>query len=122
MRKITKDMIIITNTFSKNLKKLKSIWLENIKNEIEKHNSGLNNFIELIDLDWNKIYKWYLLSKKVRILTYFQKVWNKFIPFYIVNKETKYWYNITSNLEDFYLRQLDKSIEDIDSKKYIIYE
>ena len=114
-------MIIITESFLKTLKKIKSISLESISNEIEKHKSGLNNFVEILDIEGNKIYKWYLLSKKVRILVYFQKVWNKFIPFYIVKKETKYWYNITSDLCEIYFRQLDKNIDDIGNNKFTIY-
>jgi len=46
-------MIIITETFLKTLKKIKSISLENISSEIEKHKSGLNNFVEILDIEWN---------------------------------------------------------------------
>jgi len=61
-------MILIANTFKKDLKKIKSVDLKTISKEIEKHNSGLNNFIKLDEENWNKIFKWYLLSKKVRLL------------------------------------------------------
>jgi len=115
-------MILITNTFSKNFKKMKSIDYKDISIEIKKYKSWLKNFIELDEEDWNKILKWYLLSKKVRLLTYFQKVWWVFVPFYIVKKETKYWFNITSNLEQKYLNQLDKCILDIEKWDFEILE
>ena len=52
---------------------------------------------------------------------YNTKVSNKFISFYIVKKETKYWYNITSDLCEIYFRQLDKNIDDIGNNKFTIY-
>ena len=113
-------MILITDTFSKSLKKIRSVTLDNISTEIEKHISWLDNLIELDDTDGNKLYKWYLLSKKVRMFIYFEKVGDIFIHFYIVKKETKKWYNITSDLEWVYLNQLDKCIEDVDEKRFRI--
>lgn len=111
-------MILVTDTFLKSLWKIKSVTFKNIELEITKQKLGLNNLIKLIDKEKYIIYKWYLLSKKVRLLVYYKKVWDIFIPFYIVKKETKYWYNITSELEAVYFNQLDKSLKDIENKKF----
>lgn len=82
-------MILITATFQKLLIKIKSISTENIKIEIEKHKSWLNNFIQIGTIDNRKVLKWYLLHKKVRLLILFQeKNWN-YLPFYIVKKKQK---------------------------------
>lgn len=81
-------MILITKTFEKLLNKLKSIGVDDIKLEINKHKSWLDNFIEIWILKNRKVLKWYLLHKKVRILILFQeKNWN-YLPFYIVKNET----------------------------------
>ena len=87
-------MILITKTFQKLLDKIKSVSINEIKIEINKHNSWLENFIKIWELKNRKVLKWYLLHKKVRLLILFQeKNWN-YLPFYIVRKETKYWKNI----------------------------
>jgi len=66
-------MIVITQTFEKLLEKIKSVWVSEIKAEIGKHMSGLDNFIEIGTLKNRKVLKWYLLHKKVRILVLFQE-------------------------------------------------
>ena len=86
-------MILITKTFEKELQKIKSVWFNEIKIEIDKHKSWL----EIWKLKNRKVLKWYLLHKKVRLLILFQeKNWN-YLPFYIIKKETKFWKNITKN-------------------------
>jgi len=70
-------MILITKIFEKLLKKINSIWLNDIKLEINKHKSWLPNFIEIWVINKRIVLKWYLLQKKVRILILFQeKNWN----------------------------------------------
>lgn len=50
-------MILISKTFEKNLAKIKSISLEAIFSEIEKHKSGLENFIEIGYIKKRKVLK-----------------------------------------------------------------
>jgi len=57
-------MILITKIFEKLLDKLKSVWVDEIKWEIEKHKSGLENFIEIWTLRNRKVLKWYLFFVK----------------------------------------------------------
>jgi len=113
-------MILITNTFSKLVTKIKSVWLEDIKNEIYKHKSWINNFKEIWLIENRKVFKWYLLSKKVRIVVLFQENnWN-YIPFYIARKESKDWYNISKySLPDLILK-LDNIYKDLESWEYKI--
>jgi len=47
-------MILITKTFEKLLDKIKSVWINEIKIEIDKHKSWLNNFIKIWNLKIRK--------------------------------------------------------------------
>ena len=115
-------MILITKTFEKLLDKIKSIQINEIKIEIDKHKSGLNNFIEIWKLKNRKVLKWYLLHKKVRLLVLFQeKNWN-YLPFYIVKKETKYWKNITKKSLNILSWKLDNIFEDLENNDYKIID
>lgn len=115
-------MILITKTFEKLLDKIRSIWISEIKLEIDKHISWLENFIEIWTLKNRKVLKWYLLHKKVRILILFQeKNWN-YLPFYIVKKETKYWKNITNDSLKLLSWKLDNIFEDLENNDYKIID
>ena len=115
-------MILITKTFEKLLNKIKSVSINEIKIEINKHNSWLDNFIKIWELKNRKILKWYLLHKKVRLLVLFQeKNWN-YLPFYIVRKETKYWKNITKESIDILSWKLDNIFDDLKNNDYKIID
>lgn len=115
-------MILITKTFEKLLDKVKSVWIKEIKLEIYKHKSWLENFIEIWVLRNRKVLKWYLLHKKVRILVLFhEKNW-KYLPFYIVRKETKFWKNITRDSLYELSVKLDNIFEDLENNNYKIIE
>jgi len=113
-------MILITKTFKKSLTKIKSIWIDEIIIEINKHKSWLSNFIEIWLLKSRKVLNWYLLHKKVRILILFwEKNWN-YLPFYIVKKETKNWKNITKDSLNWLYWNLDKIFEDLERNNFDI--
>ena len=115
-------MILITKTFEKLLAKIKSVWIDELKEEIRKHKSWLENFIEIWVLKNRKVLKWYLLHKKVRILVLFQEKNGNYLPFYIVRKETKFGKNITKDsLLDLSIK-LDHVFVDLDNKDYKIVE
>jgi hypothetical protein len=115
-------MILITKTFEKLLDKLKSVWVDEIKGEIEKHQSWLENFIEIWTLRNRKVLKWYLLHKKVRLLVLFQERNGNYLPFYIVRKETKFWKNITKDsLTDLSIK-LDNIFDDLENNDYKIID
>jgi len=115
-------MILITKTFQKLLDKIKSVSINEIKIEIDKHNSWLDNFIKIWELKNRKVLKWYLLHKKVRLLILFQeKNWN-YLPFYIVKKETKYWKNITKESLDILSWKLDNIFIDLENNDYKIID
>ena len=115
-------MILISKTFKKDLWKIKSINISDIKLEIKKHDSWLDNFKCINKTDNSLILKWYLLSKKVRILIYFTRInWN-YIPYYIVKKESKFWKNIRNEMIDLVEHKLEKAICDIDNKDFEIIE
>ncbi len=115
-------MILVTNTFTKLLEKIKSVWIIEIKKEIDKHKSWLNNLIVIWRLKNRKILKWYLLHKKVRLLILFQEQnWN-YLPFYIVKKETKYWKNITKDSIIELSWKLDDIFEDLENKDFKIID
>ena len=111
-------MILITDTFYKLLWKIKSVWIENIKTEILKHKLWNNNFVEIWYIKQRKVLKGYLLSKKVRFLVLFQEKNWKYLPFYIVKKETKEGWNITKDsLIDLEFK-LDKIFEDLEAGRF----
>ena len=115
-------MILITKTFEKLIDKIKSISINEIKVEIDKHKSWLDNFIEIWKLKNRKVLKWYLLHKKVRLLVLFQeKNWN-YLPFYIVKKETKYWKNITKDSLSLLSCKLDNIFDDLENHNYKIID
>jgi len=115
-------MILITNTFEKLLDKIKSVWINEIKKEIDKHKSWLKNFIEIWELKNRKVLKWYLLHKKIRLLVLFQeKNWNYF-PFYIIKKETKFWKNITKKSINELSWKLDNIFDDLEKNDYKIID
>ncbi len=115
-------MILITKTFKKLLDKIKSVNFNDIKIEITKHNIWLNNFKDLGILRNRKVLKWYLLHKKVRILILFQEKNWKYLPFFIVKKETKEWNNIRKESLVELSNKLDKIFEDLENKDYEIFD
>jgi len=115
-------MILITSSFKKLLSKIKSISLEDIEIEISKHKKWLDNFIELWEVGGRKVLKWYMLQKKVRLVVLFQEKNGKYLPFYIVKKETKYWKNITKNSIVFLSWKLDSIFEDLENWRYEIID
>jgi len=113
-------MILITKTFEKLLYKIKSIWIDEIITEVNKHKNWLNNFIEIWEIKTRKILKWYLLHKKVRILILFKEKNSNYLPFYIVKKETKYWKNITKDSINHLSWKLDNIFNDLENNDYKI--
>lgn len=111
-------MILITDTFKKLLLKIKSVDLEDIILEINKHHRWLDNLVEIWFLKDRKVLKWYLLSKKVRIvILYKEQNWN-YLPFFIAKKETKDWFNITKNSLYYLDKKLDNIFQDLSNWKY----
>ena len=115
-------MILITKTFQKLLDKIKSITLQDISIEVQKHSLWLNNFKELGELRKRKVLKGYLLHKKVRLLILFQEKNGNYLPFFIVKKETKFWHNITKDSLVLLKSKLDNIFEDLENDKYEIYK
>lgn len=115
-------MILVTKTFKKLLIKLKSVWMGEIQSEISKHQSWLENFIEIWVLRNRKVLKWYLLHKKVRLLVLFQEKNGNYLPFYIVKKETKFWKNITKESLNELSVKLDNIFDDLENNDYEIIE
>ncbi len=113
-------MILITKTFEKILSKIKSVSLEDVILEIGKHKKWLNNFKDIWVLKNRKVIKWYLLWKKVRLVVLFQEKDWKYLPFYIVKKETKEGFNISKySLEDLE-NKLDNIFIDLEKWDYKI--
>ena len=109
-------------SLEKLLSKIKSIHIDDIILEINKHQKWLDNFKNIWELKNRKVLKLYLLSKKVRFVVLFQeKNWN-YIPFYIVKKETKNWFNISSSSLDMLNFKLDNIINDLEKSDYKIIE
>ncbi len=115
-------MILITKTFDKLLVKIKSVSLDDVKIEINKHKNWIDNFKTIWVIKWRKVIKWYLLSKKVRLVVLFQEKNWTYLPFYIVKKETKEWYNISAYSLDDLHSKLDKIFDDLDNWNYKIID
>ncbi len=107
-------MILVTKTFEKALSKIRSVKFEDIVSEISKHHSWLQNLIEIWKIDDKKVLKWYLNSKKVRIVVLFKAKNGSYFPFYIARKETRKWYNIFKQSLNFLEKELKKHYEDLD--------
>ncbi|MFK7780343.1 MAG: hypothetical protein QM490_04275 [Candidatus Gracilibacteria bacterium] len=115
-------MILITKTFKKLLDKIKSVGVDDIKIKIDKHKSGLENFIEIGKLKNRKVLKGYLFHKKVRILVLFQEKNGNYLPFYIIKKERKYGKNITKDSLNRLSGNLDNIFEDLENNNYKIID
>ncbi len=110
--------LIITKTFYKKLDKIKSVSLESIENLVSKI-PDTNLVFEIDSFDNSIIFKWYLNSKKVRIVILFEKIENNYLPVSLLKKESKNWYNITKdNYIDFCLTDINKTIEDYNNGFY----
>ena len=107
--------VIFSKHFLKLLNNLWSIKKNDILNLLKKYPETKN----LISLDsiWNaKVLKWYLFSKKIRIMILFEFIQWRFIPFYIWKKESKKCKNITkNNYIEFYIWDIDKIYFEIDN-------
>ena len=110
--------IIFTDSFKKNLIKLWSISENDIINLIKKY-PNTTNLITIDNIESSKILKWYLYSKKVRILILFEYIKWKFIPVSIVKKETSKWQNIMKeNYIELFWGDIDRVIIDYDNENY----
>lgn len=109
--------IVFTNHFLKKLEKLWNLNKNDVLNLVKKY-PDTKNLILLDSFDDLKILKWYLLSKKIRILVLFEMVKWKFAPVYIWKKESRKWANITKNnyLELFW-NDIDKVTSEILEEK-----
>jgi len=104
--------LIITKTFSKKLNKLKSVSLDSIEKLVWKI-PKTNLIVEIDSFDNSIIFKWYLNSKKVRIVILFEKIEDIYLPVSIFKKESKNWYNITKeNYINFCITDIEKAILD----------
>lgn len=115
-------MILITKTFLKLLSKIKSVWLDDISLEINKHKTWLDNFKIIWIIENRKILKWYLLSKKIRLIVLFQEKNWSYLPFYLAKKETKDWYNISKYSLDEIVKKLDNIFIDLENWDYEIID
>lgn len=115
-------MILITKTFEKLLLKIKSISIHDVILEINKHQNWLDNFKEIWVIKQRKVIKWYLLSKKIRIVILFQEKNWSYLPFYIVKKETKIWYNISKYSLSELESKLDNIFDDLEKWNYKIIQ
>ncbi len=115
-------MILVTRTFQKLLSKIKSVSIQDIFSEVQKHQSWLENFIEIWIIKRKKVLKWYLLHKKVRLLILFQEKNGNYLPFYIVKKETKFWKNITKESLQELSVKIDNIFDDLENNDYEIIE
>ncbi|MDD2516556.1 MAG: hypothetical protein PHF46_03265 [Candidatus Gracilibacteria bacterium] len=115
-------MILITETFEKSLKKIRSVSINSVISEIKKHKKGLDIFVSLYKTGERTVLKGYLLSSKVRILILFHEKNGNYMPFALFKKETKDGYNITKADEDFLNSLIKSNIEDIRNGKYKIIQ
>ncbi|NDK08768.1 hypothetical protein EOM39_06025 [Candidatus Gracilibacteria bacterium] len=115
-------MILITKTFLKLLSKIKSVGLDDISLEINKHKTGLDNFKIIGTIENRKILKGYLLSKKIRLVVLFQEKNGSYLPFYLAKKETKDGYNISKYSLDEIVKKLDNIFIDLENGDYEIID
>ncbi len=111
--------IIFTNTFKKKLLKMWNLVELDIISLVKKY-PNTNNLIIIDTIKTSKILKWYLLSKKIRILILFEYVKNTFIPISIIKKESYRWENIIkNNYIELFWNDIDKTINEYDNNMYI---
>lgn len=88
---------------------------------LKKYQKGLSGTLTLFSLENGKVLKTYLMSKKVRMITFFRSPQGVYVPVWILRKETKMGMNITKDDESYIMRKIDHHIEDImngDFKEY----
>lgn len=115
-------MILITETFKKDILKISSVTISDIQKEIEKHSHWLKNMVQLWEIENRIILKSYLNSKKVRCIISFTEYQGKYFPFFIVRKETKHGKNITKSDFPFLQKQMQKHRSDILEWKFEIIQ
>lgn len=110
--------IIFTESFKKSLKNLWHITQSQIVNLIQKY-PHTSQLIIIDEFDSTKILKWYLYSKKIRILILFEQVKGVYIPISIIKKETKKWENIMKkNYIEIFGNDIEKAISDYENDRY----
>lgn len=62
--------------------------------------------------------KWYLLSKKVRLMVAFARDNENYFPFLLLRKESRDGYNITRDDEEYLMNEFDKHISCIKNGEY----
>ena len=77
--------IIYTHSFIKQLEKIGSIEIADIKNLLKKYPTS-KNIVEIDVIDNFKILKCYLLQKRIRMIVFLRAVQENFIPIAIVKK------------------------------------
>jgi len=111
--------IIFTTSFDKKLLQLWNIDRKKVINLIKRY-PNTNNLIVIDTIETSKIIKWYLYSKKIRILVLFEYIKWKFIPISIVKKESSKWKNIMkNNYIDLFGNDIDKAIYDYNNNNFI---
>lgn len=114
--------LVLCPSFVKQLKKLKSIQIDDVKALLRKFPN--TNNIEVIDHhEEDKVLKCYLLQKKVRSIVFLMIETNLFIPVSIVKKESKTGKNITKeNYSDLFEGEILKIEEEFATNNFEIEE
>ncbi|MGK5092728.1 hypothetical protein WDW89_12030 [Deltaproteobacteria bacterium TL4] len=115
--------IAFCDSFLKQLNKLGSVKLIDIKTLLRKY-PNTPNIVELDHFEsGTSIVKCYLLSKKIRLLVLLRTSQGNFIPISIVRKETKEGKNITKeNYQELFKNSIDRILKEYTEDKYTVEE
>lgn len=113
--------LILCHSFSKQLKKLGSVSVDDIKALFKKYHPDSSDIIDLDYLMGFEVLKCYFLNKKVRSIVFFRKKSGTFIPVAITRKETKKGRNITKdNYKELFGGDIDRILVDLEEEQYEI--
>ena len=114
--------IVLSQSFLKQLKKLGSVEVADLKKLLRKY-PAFNNIVEIDNVDNFKVLKCYLLQKKIRSLVFLRVREDNFIPVAIVKKESKKGKNIINlNFYQLFKGEMMRVFEDLEKGDFEIEE
>lgn len=114
--------LILCSSFLKQLKKIGSIQIRDIKKLLIKYPEiETGQIVRIGEMYGQEVLKCYLLQKKIRLMTFFRIGSNVFIPFGIVKKESNKGQNIRKdNLDELFSGDILRVLTDLQNDDYQI--
>lgn len=114
--------IVLSKSFLKQLKKLGSVEINDMKKLLRKYPTS-KNIVEIDRIDKFKILKCYLLHKKIRSIIFLRVREESYIPIAIIKKESRKGENIIKeNYWQLFNGEIRKTFEDLEKGNFEVEE